>query len=101
MERVHSESEVTTLQWSHDERDGVSNHRHLNCLLNRLFRRRSNETAKLCVTGICEGNSPVTSEFPAQRPVTQQMFPFDDVNMQAVEWLAPYCECYEFEVPLI
>ena len=24
-------------------------------------------TSKLCVTGLCEGNSPVTEEFPAQR----------------------------------
>ena len=29
------------LQWCHNERDGVSNHRRLDCLLNRLFRRRS------------------------------------------------------------
>ena len=36
-------------------------------LLNRLFRRRSKKTPKLCVTGFCAGNSPVTGEFPAQR----------------------------------
>ena len=30
-------------------------------------RRRSKKTAKLRVTGLCEGNSPVTGEFPAQR----------------------------------
>ena len=24
------------------------------------------KTSKLCVTGLCEGNSPVTGEFPAQ-----------------------------------
>ena len=30
-------------------------------------RRRSKKTSKLCVTGLCEGNSPVTGEFPAQR----------------------------------
>ena len=28
--------------------------------------RRSKETSKLRVTGLCEGNSPVTGEFPAQ-----------------------------------
>ena len=55
------------LQWRHDGRDGVSNHRRPYCLLNCFFRRRSKETSKLCVTGRCEGNSPVTSEFPAQR----------------------------------
>ena len=35
-------------------------------LLNRSFRRRSKKTPKLRVTGLCAGNSPVTSEFPAQ-----------------------------------
>ena len=30
-------------------------------------RRRSKKTSKLWVTGLCEGNSPVTGEFPAQR----------------------------------
>ena len=35
-------------------------------LLNRLFRRRSKKTSKLCVAGLCAGNSPVTGEFPAQ-----------------------------------
>ena len=36
------------------------------CLLNRLFRRRSKKTSKLRATGLCEENSPVTGEFPAQ-----------------------------------
>ena len=36
------------------------------CLLNRLFGRRSKKTSKLCVTGLCVGNSPGTGEFPAQ-----------------------------------
>ena len=56
-----------TLQGRYDDRDGVSNHRRLKCLLNRLFRRRSKETSKLRVTGLREGMSPVTGEFPAQR----------------------------------
>ena len=54
-------------RWRHDERDGVSNHRRLNWLLKRLFRRRSKKTAKLRVTGLCKGNSPVTGDFSAQR----------------------------------
>ena len=45
---------------------------------------RSKKTTKLRVTGLCEGNSPVTGEFPAQSPVTRKMFPFDDVIMQAI-----------------
>ena len=36
-------------------------------LLNRLFRRRSQKISKLYVIGLCEGNSPVSGEFPAQR----------------------------------
>ena len=48
-----------TLQWRHDERDGVSNHQPHDCLLNRSFRCRSKRNAKLRVTGLCEGNSPV------------------------------------------
>ena len=58
---------TVTLQWRHNERNGVSNHRRPDCLLNRLFMRRSKKTAKLRVTGLCEGNSPVTGEFPTQR----------------------------------
>ena len=56
-----------SLQWCHNGRDGVSNHRRFDCLLNRLFRCRSKETPKLRVTGLCEGNSAVTGEFPSQR----------------------------------
>ena len=55
------------LQWRHNGRDGVSNHQLHDCLLNRLFRRRSKKTPKLRVTGLCVGNSPVIGEFPAQK----------------------------------
>ena len=55
------------LQWRHNESDGVSNRRRLQCLLNCWFRRRSKKTSKLRVTGLCVGNSPVTGEFPAQK----------------------------------
>ena len=56
-----------TLQWRHNEGDGISNHQRLDGLLKCLFRHRSKKTIKLCVTGLCEGNSPVTGEFPSQR----------------------------------
>ena len=55
-----------SLQWRHNGRDIVSNHQPHNCLLNCLFRRRSQKTSKLHVTGLCAGNSPGTGEFPAQ-----------------------------------
>ena len=47
--------------------DDVSNHQPYDCLLNRLFRRWSKKTSKVHVTGLCEGISPVTGEFSAQR----------------------------------
>ena len=58
--------EMTAFQWRHNGRDSVSNHQPHDCLLNRLFRRRSKKTSKLRVTGLFAGNSPVTGEFPAQ-----------------------------------
>ena len=54
------------LQWRHNERDCDSNHQPHDCLLNRLFRRRSKKISKLRVTGLWVGNSPGTGEFPAQ-----------------------------------
>ena len=55
-----------SLQWRQNGHDRVSNHQPNDCLLNRLFRRRSTKIWILRVTGLCEGNSTVTSEFPAQ-----------------------------------
>ena len=55
------------LQWRQNEHDGISHHQPYDCLLHRLFRRRSKKTSKLCVTGLCAGNSTVTGEFPSQR----------------------------------
>ena len=55
-----------TLQWRHNGCDGVSNHQPQECLINRLFKRRSKKTSKLRATGLCTGNSPMTGEFPAQ-----------------------------------
>ena len=54
------------LQWRHNALDSVSNHQPHDCLLNRLFKRRSKKTSKLRVTGLCAGNSTETGEFPAQ-----------------------------------
>ena len=46
------------LQWRHNGRDSVSNHQPHDCLLNRLFRRRSKKASKLRVSGLCAGISP-------------------------------------------
>ena len=69
-----------SLQWRHNERDGVSNHRCLHCFkqwrhrwfetpsrLNCCFWRRSKKTSKLRVTDLCAGIWPLTVEFPAQK----------------------------------
>ena len=100
-----------TLQWRHNERDGISNHWPHDCLLNRLFRRISKKTSKLCVTGLCEGNSLVTGigwlictegcvsslnksnptnnqwlvNSPHKGPVTWKIFPFDDAIMKKID----------------
>ena len=58
---------IWPLQWRHNGRDGVSNHRRLGCLLNRWFSRRLKKISKPRVKGLCVGNSLVTGEFPSQR----------------------------------
>ena len=68
-----------SLQWRHNERNGVSKQQPRDCLLRRLLRLRSKKISKLRFTGLCARNSPMTGEFPA--PVTPKMFPFDDVIM--------------------
>ena len=78
----HLNDVTQPLKWRHNEHDGVSNHQPHDFLLSRLFRRISKKTSKLRVTGLSEGNSPVTGEFPTQ-PVTRKMFPFDDAIMTA------------------
>ena len=64
---------------THNGRDSVSNHQPPNCLLNRLFRRRSKKQSKLRVTGRCAWNWPVNSQH--KWPATPKRFPFDDVIM--------------------
>ena len=56
-----------SLQWRHNGPYGVSNRQPHDCLLIRLFGRRSKKTSKYHVTGLCGGNSPVTGEFFTQR----------------------------------
>ena len=53
-----------SLQWRHNECDGVSNHQPYDCLVNRSFKAQIKKS-KLRVTGLCEGISSVTGEFPA------------------------------------
>ena len=70
-----------TLQWRHNERDGVSNHQRLDCLLNRLFRPRSKKTSKLRSLAFVRGIHRWPMGSPHKGPVTRKMFPFYDVIM--------------------
>ena len=56
--RTAATCEQNLLRWRHNDHDSVSNHQPHDCLLNRLFRRRSKKTSKLRATGLCVGNSP-------------------------------------------
>ena len=67
-------------------------------LLNRFFRLRPKKTWKFCVTGLCDGNSPVwPMNSPHKRPVMRKMFPFDDVIMERavlhslVQYIMQHC----------
>ena len=65
-----------SLQLRHGERDGLM------IVYSIVYsRRRLKKTSKLRVSGLCEGKSLVTDEFPAQRASHAKMFPFDDVIM--------------------
>ena len=52
--------------WRHNGHHGVSNHQPHDCLLKPSSRHRSKKTSKRRVAGLCAGNSPVASQFPAQ-----------------------------------
>ena len=70
------------LWWRHNERDGVSHHQHHDCLLNRL--KKTSEF--ISVTWLCEGDSLMTGEFPAQRASNAE-----DVSI----WCRHYFPVYE------
>ena len=75
--RIIQDCITGSLQWRHNESDGVSNHQPHGCLLNPLSRRRSKKTSKLRDTGYRW--IPMNSLH--KEPVTRKMFPLDDVTM--------------------
>ena len=86
-----------TLQWRHNEHNGVSNHRRLDWLCNRLFRHRSKEASKLRVTALCERNPPMTDGIPSQRTSNAENVPFNDVIM-SVEIMLPWHLSHRYTV---
>ena len=101
------------LRWRHNGYDSVSNHQPHDCLLNRLFRRRSKKhqsSASLSfvwgihrdrwiprtkgqLRGKCVGNSPGPVNSPHKGPLTRKMFPFDDVIMDNLIIISDLDEC--------
>ena len=90
---TYSMVSMLTLHWYRNERDGVTNHQLHDCLLNRLFRHRSKETSKLCVTGLCEGihRWPVNS--PHKGPVTRKCF-----HLMTSSWLSVTCSVSQLKM---
>ena len=72
--------------WRHSERDGVSNHQCLHCLLNCWSRRGSKKISKLRVTGLWVGIHRWPMSSPHKRPVTRKIFPLDDVIVISCIW---------------
>ena len=90
---LHIHVAPNPLRWRHNWRDSVSNHQPHDCLLMRLFRRRSKKTSKLRVTGLCAVNSLETGEFPAQKPVTRRCF-----HLKTSSWFLVRIWCRQFLV---
>ena len=76
-----------SLQWRHNEPDGVSNHQPHDCLLNCLFRRRSKKTSKLRVIGLCA----VTGEFPAQKASNAEDVSISMTSSCSTKYDQTYC----------
>ena len=56
-----------SLQWRHNERNGVSNHRRVDCLPNSFFQAQIKKTSKHRANGPYEWNPPITGGFLSQR----------------------------------
>ena len=79
--RRHYLNHRWSLQWCDNERDGVSSHQPLGCLLKRLFRYWSKKTSKLRVLAFVRDIHRWSLDSPHKGHVTRKTFPFDDVIM--------------------
>ena len=71
------------LHWRHNGIDVVSNHQPCDCLLNRLFRRRSRKHQRSASLAFVRGIGRWPVNTPHNEPVTRKMFPYDDVSCNA------------------
>ena len=71
-----------TLQWHHNGRDGVSDHQPHDCLLKRLFRRRSKKHQSSASLAFVWGIHRWPMNSPHKGSVTRKMFPFNYVILK-------------------
>ena len=69
------------LQWCYTEHDGISNHLHLDCLLNCLFNYRSKKHQSSLSLAFVRGIYCWPVDFSHKGPVMRKVLPFDDVTM--------------------
>ena len=70
-----------SLHWRHNGHDSVSNDQPHDCLLNRLFRRRSKKYESSVSLAFVRGIHRRAVNSPHKWPVTRKMFSFDDIIM--------------------
>ena len=82
-EECSVDSSRISLHWRHNGHNSVSNYKPYDCLLNRLFRRRSNirKHQSSASLAFVRGNHRRPVNSPHIWPVTRKVFPFDDVIM--------------------
>ena len=74
---------ITSITVTYHKRDGVSNHRRLDCLLSRLSRciskdqRKHQSSASLAFVRVCRGH---------EGSITRKMYPFDDVTTKPIKY---------------
>ena len=73
------------LQWRHNESDCVSNHRRLDYILNRLFRRRSKKTPR---------HWPLWGEFTGEFPAQWASY----AENVSIWWRHHGAECFKFDI---
>ena len=77
-----------TLQWRHNDRDGVSNHRRFDCLLNSLLRRRPKKTTKFHATGLNVWLAQVDKK--RQKVPRMKSFTLENIRVSKVSCIKRY-----------
>ena len=78
---------VNTLQWRHNEHDGVSNHQCLVCLFSRLLNQHQRNQSQ-CYWPFVGGIHQWQVDSAHKGPVMRKPFSFDDVIMGRIRKMA-------------